>query len=188
MNTIRVKGYKYLSRTPGLKGGRVVVDGGRMEPKWVVFYADDPRYQEYFRPGASYHYLCRAVDECRRYLRNHPEARFTKEESEKDMVRDVSYRTFNSVELAVERAWYPNEEDPVRIIDWPKSQAYGDFSKESAQHYPHTRSKWLKRRSAAHKVIQQRLAEAAISESEYLREYAKLVMEHKCKKKNKKLA
>ena len=83
--------------------------------------------------------------------------------------------TEGSIERAVEKAWYPDEEDPVSIYLWVPLDARREFSRDPG-HYWMSRTKWITQIKEGEKVIKARMAEALISDSEYVRTYAELLL------------
>jgi hypothetical protein len=93
--------------------------------------------------------------------------------------------TEGSIEQAIEKAWYPNEEDPVSIYMWVPLDARREFSRDMTtvlrtavpRHYwMSSRTKWITQIKEGEKVIKARMAEALISDSEYVRTYAELLL------------
>ena len=95
---------------------------------------------------------------------------------------DYSYRNGTTIEHLIELSWYGSESDPVSILRWSVEDAQIEFTRRTAYSPVHRSYKqWVKRIIKAEKIIKKHLAEALLSESPYLREYARLLSERKRK-------
>lgn len=108
-----------------------------------------------------------------------PYSRKTRYEMAEKKANDpyYAYRKYDSIEAAIEKAWYPNDMDPVCVKHWHVEDAKRDLTGNHNHIGPKAIQQWYRGRARTEKIIKKRLAEALLSDAPYIREYARLLGE-----------